>query len=193
MHISSAEFIQGVVSMRDPLMAEELPQIALVGRSNVGKSSIINLLTARSTLAKVGKKPGKTTELNFFLINNTFYLIDLPGYGYAKVTAEKKQKIQSIMYEYFTHPTVRPVCTILVLDIKAGLTALDSEMLDLLRQEGRNYIIVVNKTDNLNQKDTRIQLQKIREISHTENIIPISTRDTSTREILWQSITSYLA
>src|SRR6266516_2479045 len=97
--ITSARFIRGIIGTND-ILFDGLPQIAFVRRSNVGKSSVINSLTNRKDLVKVGKKPGKTTEINFFLINERFYFVDLPGYGYARLTPAEREKIRKRMLWY---------------------------------------------------------------------------------------------
>ena len=91
MNITSAEFVKGIRGT-DEILTDGVPNIAFIGRSNVGKSSILNSLTGKKALARVGEKPGKTTEINFFLINRTHYFVDLPGYGYATGGAKEREK-----------------------------------------------------------------------------------------------------
>ena len=170
MKVKSAEFKKGIVGT-DRILFDGKPQFAFIGRSNVGKSSVINSLVNQKNLVKVGKKPGKTTEINFFLINNQFYLVDLPGYGYAKVSPEKKEKIRNLILWYITDPEIRPKKIVLILDVKAGLTAFDEETIELLRDRGHDYIIVANKADKLNKKDLTAQLEQIKNGSHEENIV----------------------
>src|SRR3990167_3085191 len=119
MIISSAKFVKGITGT-DDILYDGIPQIAFVGRSNVGKSSVINSLVNQKELVRVGKKPGKTTEINFFLINNKFYFVDLPGYGYAKLSPAEREKARKRMLWYLTESEARPL-VVLILDIKAGL------------------------------------------------------------------------
>lgn len=174
MKITSAEFKKGIVG-EDEILFNGKPQFAFIGRSNVGKSSVINSIVNQKNLVKTGKKPGKTTEINFFLINNKFYLVDLPGYGYAKGNAEKREKIRNLILWYITHQGVHPQKIVLILDIKAGFTAFDKEMIEILRSQNHNYVILANKADKLGKRDLDAQLEQIKNESREENIIPHST------------------
>ena len=173
MKITSAKFVKGIIGT-DDILYDEIPQIAFVGRSNVGKSSVINSLVNQADLVKVGKKPGKTTEINFFLINRQFYFVDLPGYGYAKVSPVEKEKIRKRMLWYLVESGVQPAHILLVLDIKVGFTDFDREMAHLLREAGHHFIIIANKIDKLNQKEISHQLALIRDDSYGEDVIPYS-------------------
>ena len=173
MKITSAKFVKGVIGT-DDILYEEIPQIAFVGRSNVGKSSVINSLLNSDGLARTGKKPGKTTELNFFLVNNLFYFVDLPGYGYASLSPVEKEKIRKRMLWYLMESGVKPAYVVLILDIKAGVMDLDEEMIELLIKEGHRFVIIANKADKLNQKEVSRQLGLIKEYSHGGIVIPYS-------------------
>jgi len=174
MKITSAKFVKGIIGT-DDILYNGLPQIAFVGRSNVGKSSVINSLTNQKDLVKVGKKPGKTTEINFFLINNKFYFVDLPGYGYAHLSPAKREKIRKRMLWYLLESEVKLAYVVIVLDIKAGFTDFDAEMVYMLKEAGHHYIIIANKIDKLNQKEISRQLAFITENSYAEDVIPYST------------------
>jgi GTP-binding protein len=175
MTITSASFIKGVTKTSDPIFSDGLSQIGFVGRSNVGKSSIINSLLNRKNLVKVGKKPGKTTEINFFKVNELFYLVDLPGYGYAKVTIAIKNKIREMIYSYVSDKFFTPLCVVLVLDVKAGLTDLDKEMIDILREQNQRYVVLVNKVDKLNQKEVAEKVKQIEREALTSDVFTYST------------------
>src|SRR3990167_7680582 len=108
MKIISAKFVKGITGT-DDILYDGIPQIAFVGRSNVGKSSVINSLVNQNELVKVGKKPGKTTEINFFIINNKFYFVDLPGYGYAELSPIEKEKIRKRMLWYLLESGAKPL------------------------------------------------------------------------------------
>ena len=158
----------------DDILYDGIPQIAFVGRSNVGKSSVINSLVNQKELVKVGKKPGKTTEINFFLINNKFYFVDLPGYGYAKLSPVEKEKIRKRMLWYLLESEAKPAHIVLVLDIKVGFTDFDKDMAHMLREAGHHFIIIANKSDKLNQKEISQQLTSIKDDSYGEDVIPYS-------------------
>lgn len=175
MKITSAEFVTGVIGTKD-ILYDGVPQVAFVGRSNVGKSSLINSLVGRKNLVKVGKKPGKTTEINFFSINNRkFYLVDLPGYGYAEVDPKRKSKIEKLVLWYLMYSEVKPKKVVLILDVKAGITDFDKEMIRVLIEQGHPYVIVANKVDKLNQKELAAQMRDIKEAASGAPVVPYST------------------
>ena len=174
MKIQSAEFIKGIRGT-DPILYDGIPQIAFIGRSNVGKSSVINALVGSKTLVKTGKKPGKTTEINFFEVNKRVYFVDLPGYGYAKVNPKEKEKIKKLIFWYLSYSDVKPRTIALILDVKAGLTDFDKETLELLGEQNHNYLIVVNKIDKLGKEELSKQLAHIGQESGQESF-PCSAR-----------------
>ena len=173
MVITSAKFVKGITGT-DDILYDGLPQIAFAGRSNVGKSSVINSLVNQKELVKVGKKPGKTVEINFFLVNRQFYFVDLPGYGYAKLNPVEKEKIRKRMLWYLMKSGAKPKHVVLVLDIKVGFTDFDKDMAHMLREAGQHFIIIANKIDKLNQKEVAQQLAEIRDDSYGEEVIPFS-------------------
>ncbi len=172
--IVSAEFLKGLRGS-DETLSDGIPQIAFIGRSNVGKSSILNALTGVKKLARVGDKPGKTTEINIFFINKTHYFVDLPGYGYAAAGVQDREKLRKLIIWYFTSDEAHPLLTVLILDSKAGLTRFDQEMIKMLKEKGRPYMIVLNKVDKLSQKDLAAQLIKVKELAETNDILQTST------------------
>ncbi|HQU08179.1 MAG: ribosome biogenesis GTP-binding protein YsxC [Parcubacteria group bacterium 21-54-25] len=172
--VTSAEFVKGIIGT-DGILVDGVPEIAFVGRSNVGKSSVINSLVGQRALVKVGKKPGKTTEINFFSINNAAcHFVDLPGYGYAKTGPKEKERIEKLILWYLMYSEARPHKAVLILDVKAGFTAFDAEMLRVLRERGHPYLIVANKVDKLSQKDLATQLAKIKEAAFEADVVPYS-------------------
>lgn len=183
MNIDTSEFVRGIVGT-DRILEDGKPQIAFIGRSNVGKSSVINSLVGKKTLVKTGKKPGKTTEINFFLINHKFYFVDLPGYGYAEGGKEKIEKIRKMIIWYLTESGANPSTVVLILDIKAGLTTFDLDVLEILREQKLNYIIVANKADKLNQKETSKQLDKIRTEANESDIVAYSAMNKKGRHLI---------
>ena len=151
MRIKNSEFIISAVK-REQYPVDNRVEIAFVGRSNVGKSSIINALTNRRHLAKVSQTPGKTKLINFFLINNDFYLVDLPGYGYAKVSKKEKESWGKTidMYLHNREPLKRVV---LLVDSRHKPTADDIMMHDWIKHYGIDVVVVATKSDKLSNND----------------------------------------
>ncbi len=182
MNIRSAEFVKGITGT-DEILTDGVPQVAFVGRSNVGKSSMINSLVNSKNLVKVGKKPGKTTEINFFSINHReFYFVDLPGYGFAEMRPEAKEKIQKHIYWYLTASGAKPICIVIILDIKAGLTDFDKEMIHLLHEQKHPYLVVANKLDKLNQKEAAAQIALIKKENYGQEVATYSSVEAKGRE-----------
>ena len=180
--INSAEFKKGIVGT-DVILTDGVPQFAFVGRSNVGKSSVINSLVNRKDLVKVSNKPGKTTELNFFSINNgKAYFVDLPGYGYAEASPKQKESIEKLILWYLMYSGVALHKAVIILDIKAGLTAFDEEMIRVLREQGHPYLVVANKADKLNQKDTSAQMREVKEAAHEATVFAYSALSATPKE-----------
>ncbi len=173
MKITSAEFIKGIRGTNS-VACDGAIQIAFVGRSNVGKSSIISSIARNKKLVKVSNVPGKTREINFFLINREFYLVDLPGYGYSQVCPEEKEKLKKLIIWYLTDPDIQPRVVVLVLDIRAGMTEFDIQMLKLLKEYGHPYCIVANKVDKLTQNELALQMKKIKAVAGDEEVLPVS-------------------
>lgn len=151
MEIKQAEFIISAVK-REQFPKDELPEVAFVGRSNVGKSSIINALTNRRKLVKVSGTPGKTRLVNFFLINNNSYFVDLPGYGYAKISKEQKKDWGKMMETYLQgREVLRKV--ILLLDCRRIPNEDDMLMYNWIKHYGYNCMIICTKSDKLNKSE----------------------------------------
>jgi len=180
--INSAEFKKGIVGT-DVILGDGVPEVAFVGRSNVGKSSTINSLVNRKDLVKTSNKPGKTTEINFFAINNgKAYFVDLPGYGYAEASPKKKESIEKLILWYLMYSDAPIYKVVLILDVKAGLTAFDAEMIRVLREKDHPYLIVANKADKLNQKETSTKLRAIKEAAHEATVITYSATTATPKE-----------
>jgi GTP-binding protein len=173
MKVASAEFIKGIRGT-DPIAYDGVPQIAFVGRSNVGKSSLIAALTHNKGLVKVSNAPGKTREINFFLIQKKWYLVDLPGYGYARVSPTEKEKLKKLIIWYLTDSGIRPQRVVLVLDSRVGITTFDQQMLEILRDHKHPFSIVANKIDKLTQRELAARLHEIRGVAGGEEVIPAS-------------------
>ncbi|MFN3387080.1 MAG: ribosome biogenesis GTP-binding protein YihA/YsxC [Candidatus Thermochlorobacter sp.] len=150
MKIRFAEFIKSVTSP-DALPKDGLPEIAFVGRSNVGKSSLLNLLMGRK-LAHTSATPGKTRELNFFLINRKFYFVDLPGYGYAKVQ-KSLQEEWKVLLEWYLKARTQLKLVLLLIDARHATMAIDKQMQEFLAFYGRRYALIRTKVDKLSKAE----------------------------------------
>lgn len=150
MKIRSAEFVKSV-SSPDALPKDGLPEIAFVGRSNVGKSSLLNLLMGRK-LARTSATPGKTRELNFFLINRKFYFVDLPGYGYAKVQ-KSLQEEWKVLLEWYLRARTQLKLVLLLIDARHTTMAIDKQMQEFLAFYGRRYALIRTKVDKLSKAE----------------------------------------
>ncbi len=173
MNINSAIFKRGVTNS-DNIVEDTLPQVALIGRSNVGKSSVINSLTNHKGLARSSQTPGRTQEANFFLINSNFYLVDLPGYGYAKASEEKRDAIWDLIQWYLFQSSIKHHKVVLILDAKVGATDNDLYMLGLLEEHQKDVVIVANKVDKLTKNELRENLNVMQEKIGNYPIIPYS-------------------
>ncbi len=155
---------------------DNLPQIALSGRSNVGKSSLLNKLVGRKSLARVSGSPGKTITVNFYRIDKKFYIVDLPGYGFAKRAPADKERWSRLTDSYFTSGQMKAVAQLV--DLKVGLTADDEMMLDYLEQCGIDYCIIATKADKLNKTERNKAIARLEEnplIQNCKKIIPFSS------------------
>lgn len=175
MNITSAEFIKGIKGT-DKILYDGKPQIAFVGRSNVGKSSLINSLVGRKSLARSSSQPGKTIRLDFFLINNQVYFVDLPGYGFAKMSQEKHEDIRKMMLWYLEYSDVKKRKVVLIVDINVGATEFDHQMVELLRAHHIEFIIVANKADKLTVQQREKQLDVIKASVDNASVILYSSK-----------------
>lgn len=136
-------------------------EAAFFGRSNVGKSSLLNIYTGVKKLARVSSTPGCTREINFFSVDNKYYLVDLPGYGYARYSKDEQQRWAELINEYITLRTGR-ILGVVILDIRRGLTPLDIMLLEILKSNNVNFIIVATKTDKLKTNELKAALLKVK-------------------------------
>lgn len=176
MNITRARFIGGVVGP-DPLLDREYPQVAFIGRSNVGKSSVINTITKSKTLAKTSSFPGRTQEINLFLVNESFYLVDLPGYGFAKLSKDSQRKLRELIRWYLFDSGYDQRKVVLIIDAYVGLTESDKEMLEALEAKGKDVVVVANKTDKIKKSVYRKQMDEIISSVKGRTVIPFSTKD----------------
>lgn len=155
----NAKFIKSA-SKKAEFIVDELPQIAIVGRSNVGKSSLINMLTDNSKMAKTSSTPGRTRLVNYFNINNQFYLVDLPGYGFHKAGKNIASAWDSVMNDYFVENQNLKLVLVL-LDSRIQPTELDKQMLDYLATNELPAVLILTKTDKISRSELNMQILKI--------------------------------
>lgn len=188
MKIKSAEF---VISNTDVYKCpkENLPEYAFIGRSNVGKSSLINMLTNHKSLAKTSGKPGKTQLINHFVINKNWFLVDLPGYGYASVSKDKRKTFQKFIKDYF-NKRMQLACTFVLIDSRHAPQKIDLEFMEFLGINGIPFCIVFTKADKLNKSTLpkNIEIYKKELLEYWEELptyfISSSTDKTGREEIL---------
>ena len=174
--------------------SDQMPQIALSGRSNVGKSSLINTLLGRKSLARVSSSPGKTITINFYDVDKKLFLVDLPGYGYAKRRATDKEVWSSLTDRFFTanKNIDRLSLVVQLIDSRARITNDDAMMLDFLSQMEMPYVIVVTKMDKLNKTERAAALEEINSSPFAQGIdvIPFSSHSGEGKLDLWKYILS---
>lgn len=155
-------FIKGVVDAPG-LPEPSLPTVAFFGRSNVGKSSVINSLFRNRTLARSSSRPGRTTEINYYIVDGRSYLADLPGYGYARLSDALRQKIARMLSWYAAEEKVDLVWSVLIVDASIGAQDSDRETFALLREYGRKVAIIANKADKGKRNDVVTNLRSMEE------------------------------
>ena len=159
MNFNNVEFVKSGATI-EGLPPRSLPEIAFAGKSNVGKSSVINRILNRKNFARVGEAPGKTTHANYFLVDKKCYFVDLPGYGYAKVPQAEKERWGRLMEEYFA--SGRITLGILIVDARHAPTMNDVTMADYFMQTGCPFVVVANKLDKLKKSQIEPNLATIR-------------------------------
>jgi len=167
MQIKQAEFI---ISNSDvsKCPTELLPEYAFIGRSNVGKSSLINMLTERKSLAKTSARPGKTQLINHFKINNNWFLVDLPGYGYAKVSKKTKEVFQKFITEYF-EKREQLVCAFVLIDIRLEAQQIDLDFINYLGESEVPFCIVFTKADKIGKTKVQQHIAAYKKKLHQNN------------------------
>jgi GTP-binding protein len=189
MKVLSAEFVLSATKP-DHYPPALLPEIAFAGRSNVGKSSLINALLRRKGLARTSNTPGRTQEINFFRINNQFAFIDLPGYGYAKVPEKLRSNWGPMIEAYLgERPTLRLV--VLILDIRRDPSDEDRQLIDWLRFYRLNFLVVLTKIDKVSDNELRQRQRRIGEgldLPPATPVISFSAKTGDGKEPLWREI-----
>ena len=190
MNLNNVEFLISAASVRD-FPANRLPEIAFAGKSNVGKSSVINRLLQRKNFARVGEKPGKTIHVNYFTVDKKCYFVDLPGYGFAKVSQAEKDRWGRLMESYFAANRID--LGVMIVDARHAPTNNDITMANWFLESGCRFVVVANKLDKLKKSEIQPNLQTIRQdLSLPEEccIVPFSAEKGTGREDLLREILS---
>ena len=187
-NVNKAEFIKSAAAPSQ-FINSSIPAVAFAGKSNVGKSSVINRLLNRKNFARVGQSPGKTIHVNYFLIDSKLYLIDLPGYGYAKVSQSERQRWGKLMEDFFAKGLFQ--LGVMIVDSRHKPTADDITMAQWFKSSGCRLVVVANKLDKLKKSEIEPNLALIREtLELPENVIliPFSAEKGQGRELLLAEI-----
>jgi len=184
MNFNNVDFLTSAASIKG-LPARDYPEIAFAGKSNVGKSSVINRILQRKNFARVGEKPGKTIHVNYFLIDETCYFVDLPGYGYAKVSQAEKDRWGRLMEDYFAADRID--LGVFIVDARHAPTNNDITMARYFIESGYPFVVVANKLDKLKKSEIEPNMKVIREeleLPDTCPVIPFSAEKGTGREEL---------
>lgn len=189
LNLNRAEFIRSAAAPKQ-FIRSPLPKVAFAGRSNVGKSSVINRIVNRKQFAKVGATPGKTVHVNYFEIDGKMYFVDLPGYGFAKVSQSERDRWGKLMEDFFSEPALISL-GVMIVDARHKPTADDITMADWFKTAGCRWLVVANKTDKLKKSEIDPNLRLIREtlsLPEEQLLIPFSAEKGSGREDLMTQI-----
>ena len=189
MNLQKVEFIKSA-AQPNAFIRDGLPQIAFSGKSNVGKSSVLNCVLQRKNFARVGQKPGKTIHINYFKVDEQAYFVDLPGYGYAQVAVSEKERWGKLMERYFAEPEHISL-GVMIVDARHAPTKLDCVMAELFQSTGRPFLVVANKLDKLKPREIEPNMKCIREtlaLDDSTELIPFSAEKGTGRSELVQAI-----
>ena len=174
MNTQNVSFVRSAASKKD-FLRDGRKSVVFAGRSNVGKSSVINCLLQRKNFARVGATPGKTVQVNYFLVDGA-YFVDLPGYGYARVSGDERRRWGELMEDFFAEPE-RITLGVLIVDLRHD-PADDVTMAEYFKSSGRPYAVVANKLDKLKKSEIEPNLQRVRQVLDLEDgvaVIPMSS------------------
>jgi GTP-binding protein len=192
--ISSITFVKSITDIRDR-PEPFYPEFAFAGRSNVGKSSLINCLLNRRNLARISKTPGKTRTINYYLINYIFYLVDLPGYGFARVPPLEQKKWQTMIENYLVKNSCLKVLYVLI-DSVTGIKKNDMQLFEWLHFQNIYYRVILTKSDRIGTQQRRLRMREIRNSLPLQeiqsNVIIFSARDRTGRNDLLNDISIFL-
>ena len=185
------------VGSREQFPRDPRPEIALSGRSNVGKSSLINTLLGRKSLARVSSAPGKTVTINYYDVDKKLYLVDLPGYGYAKRSQSSKRVWSNLTEDFFIkNPSADALKLVLqLIDIRTGPTEDDIMMINFMIDRGVKFLVVATKTDKLSKSQLALALEKLHDEYFGEadiDVIPFSSVTRDGKDEVWKIITSII-
>ncbi|MBQ2258500.1 MAG: YihA family ribosome biogenesis GTP-binding protein [Lachnospiraceae bacterium] len=182
--------LETVIGVTSKIPENKMMEIAFAGKSNVGKSSLINALMNRKSLARTSAQPGKTQTINFYNINNELYFVDLPGYGYAKVSKEEKEKWGK-MIEKYLHQSKVLKAVFLLIDIRHDPSANDKQMYDWILSNGFHPIVIATKADKINRSQLQKQIKAVRQglaVDQDTIVIPFSAQTKQGRDEIYELI-----
>ncbi len=189
LNVNKAEFIKSAASPRQ-FIQSSIPSVVFAGKSNVGKSSVINRMLNRKNFARVGASPGKTIHVNYFFIDQKIYFVDLPGYGYAKVSQAERDRWGKLMEDFFATPGLIDL-GVMIVDARHKPTADDVTMAEWFKNAGCRLVVVANKLDKLKKSEIEPNMQLIREtltLPEEVLLIPFSAEKGQGRELLLAEI-----
>ena len=193
LNVNKAEFIKSAASPKQ-FIRSSVPSVVFAGKSNVGKSSVINRLLNRKNFARVGASPGKTVHVNYFFIDEKLYFVDLPGYGYAKVSQSERDRWGKLMEDFFSEPSLISL-GVMIVDARHKPTADDVTMADWFKNAGCRWVVVANKLDKLKKSEVEGNLRLIREtlsLPEEQLLIPFSAEKGNGRDALMAEIVKLL-
>lgn len=193
LNVNRAEFVKSAASPQQ-FIRSSMPSVVFAGKSNVGKSSVINRLLNRKNFARVGASPGKTVHVNYFRIDDKLYFVDLPGYGYAKVSQTERERWGRLMEDFFAQPGLIDL-GVMIVDARHKPTADDVTMAQWFKASGCSMVVVANKLDKLKKSEIEPNLELIRrtlELPEEIILIPFSAEKGQGREILLSQIVNLI-
>ena len=193
LNVNKAEFVKSAAAPSQ-FIRSSVPKAAFAGKSNVGKSSVINRLLNRKNFARVGAQPGKTVHVNYFFIDGKLYLVDLPGYGFAKVSQAERDRWGKLMEDFFADPESFDL-GVLIVDARHKPTADDLTMAEWFKNSGKAFVVAANKLDKLKKSEIEPNLALIRQtlgLPETVPVIPFSAEKGQGREQLLAELTKLL-
>ena len=193
LNVNRAEFVKSAASPQQ-FIRSSMPSVVFAGKSNVGKSSVINRLLNRKNFARVGASPGKTVHVNYFRVDDKLYFVDLPGYGYAKVSQSERERWGRLMEDFFAQPGLIDL-GVMIVDARHKPTADDVTMAQWFKSSGCSMVVVANKLDKLKKSEIEPNLELIRrtlELPEEIILIPFSAEKGQGREILLSQIVNLI-
>ena len=193
LNVNRAEFVKSAASPQQ-FIRSSMPSVVFAGKSNVGKSSVINRLLNRKNFARVGASPGKTVHVNYFRVDDKLYFVDLPGYGYAKVSQSERERWGRLMEDFFAQPGLIDL-GVMIVDARHKPTADDVTMARWFKDSGCPLVVVANKLDKLKKSEIGPNLEQIRktlELPEEVLLIPFSAEKGQGREILLSQIVNLI-